>query len=69
MNAVAPGPVATPLTKETFGEEDEDPNRPPLERNATPEEIAASFLFLATHASAQMTGQVLHPDGGLMING
>lgn len=69
VNAVAPGPVATPLTKETFGEEDEDPNRPPLERNATPEEVAASFLFLATHASAQMTGQVLHPDGGLMING
>jgi NAD(P)-dependent dehydrogenase (short-subunit alcohol dehydrogenase family) len=69
VNAVAPGPVATPLTKETFNEEEEDPNKPPLERNATPEEVAASFLFLATEASAQITGQVLHPNGGLIING
>ncbi len=69
INAVAPGPVATPLTKETFGEEDEDPNKPPFERNATPEEIAASFLFLAGNGAAQITGQVLHPNGGLIVNG
>ena len=50
-------------------EEDEDQNKPPLERNASPEEVAASFLFLATDASAQITGQVLHPNGGLIING
>ncbi|SDR11085.1 NAD(P)-dependent dehydrogenase, short-chain alcohol dehydrogenase family [Chryseobacterium soldanellicola] len=69
VNAVAPGPVATPLTKETFGEEEEDPNKPPFERNATPEEVAASFLFLATDAAAQITGQVLHPNGGIIVNG
>jgi NAD(P)-dependent dehydrogenase (short-subunit alcohol dehydrogenase family) len=69
VNAVAPGPVATPLTEETFGEEEEDPNKPPFERNATPEEIAASFLFLASAASAQITGQVLHPNGGIIVNG
>jgi NAD(P)-dependent dehydrogenase (short-subunit alcohol dehydrogenase family) len=69
VNAVAPGPVATPLTKETFGDEEEDPNKPPLERNATPEEVAFSFLFLATDASSQITGQVLHPNGGLIVNG
>jgi len=69
VNAVAPGPVATPLTENTFGEEKEDPNQPPFERNATPDEIATSFLFLATDAAAQMTGQVLHPNGGLIING
>lgn len=69
VNAVAPGPVATPLTKETFGEEEEDLSKPPLERNASPEEVAASFLFLATDASAQITGQVLHPNGGLIVNG
>jgi NAD(P)-dependent dehydrogenase (short-subunit alcohol dehydrogenase family) len=40
INAVAPGPVATPLTKETFDEKEEDPNKPPLDRNATPEEVA-----------------------------
>ena len=52
VNAVAPGPVATPLTEKTFGEEEEDQDKPPFERNASTEEIATSFLFLATHASA-----------------
>ncbi|WP_294231500.1 SDR family oxidoreductase, partial [uncultured Chryseobacterium sp.] len=37
--------------------------------NASPEEIASCFLFLATDAAAQMTGQVLHPNGGLIVNG
>ena len=69
VNAVAPGPVATPLTEKTFGEEEDDENKPPLERNASTEEIAASYLFLATNSSAQFTGQVLHPNGGLIVNG
>ena len=68
VNAVAPGPVATPLTKATFGEQDDDSDKPPFERNATAEEVATSFLFLATDASSQMTGQVLHPNGGLIIS-
>lgn len=68
VNAVAPGPVATPLTKETFGEEKEDESKPPLQRNASTEEIAPSYLFLATEA-AQITGQVLHPNGGIIVNG
>lgn len=69
VNAVAPGPVATPLTEKTFGEEEDDQSKPPLERNANTDEIASSYLFLASDASAQMTGQVLHPNGGLIING
>lgn len=69
VNAVAPGPVATPLTEKTFGEEEEDDNKPPLERNASPEEIATSFLFLVSDDAAQITGQVLHPNGGIIING
>lgn len=69
INAVAPGPVATPLTEETFDEKKENPNKPPLERNATPEEIAFSFLFLAGKDASQITGQVLHPNGGLIVNG
>ncbi|WP_261511804.1 SDR family oxidoreductase [Chryseobacterium paludis] len=69
INAVAPGPVATPLTKETFDEEKEDPNKPPFQRNAKPEEVAGSFLFLASQDSVQITGQVLHPNGGLIVNG
>ena len=69
VNAVAPGPVATPLTKETFGEDEEDQSKPPLQRNATEEEIATSFLFLASDQAVQITGQVLHPNGGLIVNG
>lgn len=69
VNAVAPGPVATPLTKETFGEEEEDKSKPPFERNASTEEIASSYLFLASDSAAQMTGQVLHPNGGIIVNG
>uniref|UniRef100_A0AAU6WJV0 SDR family oxidoreductase n=1 Tax=Chryseobacterium endophyticum TaxID=1854762 RepID=A0AAU6WJV0_9FLAO len=69
VNAVAPGPVATPLTEETFGEEKEDLSKPPFERNASPEEVAHSFLFLACRDSAQMSGQVLHPNGGLIVSG
>lgn len=69
VNAVAPGPVTTPLTKETFDEEKEDKNKPPFERNATPEEIATSFLFLASKEAAQFTGQVFHPNGGIVVNG
>jgi len=69
VNAVAPGPVATPLTEKTFGDEEDDRNKPPFERNACTEEVATSFLFLATDASAQMTGQVLHPNGGLIVSG
>jgi len=69
VNAVAPGPVATPLTKETFGDEEEDKSKPPLQRNATEEEIATSFLFLASDQAVQITGQVLHPNGGLIVNG
>jgi NAD(P)-dependent dehydrogenase (short-subunit alcohol dehydrogenase family) len=69
INAVAPGPVATPLTEKTFGEEEENESKPPLERNASTDEVATSFLFLATDASVQITGQVLHPNGGLIVNG
>ncbi|WP_347216250.1 SDR family oxidoreductase [Chryseobacterium sp.] len=69
INAVAPGPVATPLTKETFDEKEENPNKPPLDRNATPEEVAYSFLFLASDDAAQITGQVIHPNGGIIVNG
>jgi NAD(P)-dependent dehydrogenase (short-subunit alcohol dehydrogenase family) len=69
INAVAPGPVATPLTKKTFGEQEEDESKPPLQRNASPEEVATSFLFLASDDAAQITGQVLHPNGGIIING
>jgi NAD(P)-dependent dehydrogenase (short-subunit alcohol dehydrogenase family) len=41
----------------------------PMERAGEPEEIAPSYVFLASDDSSFMTGQVLHPNGGEVING
>ena len=70
VNAVAPGPVWTPLIPSTFSPEHvakfgEDV---PLGRPAEPDEIAPCFVFLAAEDSAFFVGQVLHPNGGEVIN-
>ena len=41
----------------------------PLGRPGQPEEVALSYVFLASDDSSYMTGQVLHPNGGEVING
>ena len=71
VNAVAPGPVWTPLIAATFPPEDVSTfgSKVPLERPAQPSEIAPSYVFLASRDSSYMTGQVLHPNGGEIING
>jgi len=72
VNAVAPGPIWTPLNPcggstpekmETFGEDT------PIGRPGQPNEVAPSFLFLACEDSRYMSGQVLHPNGGTIVNG
>lgn len=71
VNAVAPGPVWTPLIPatsspdkvRTFGSD------VPLKRPGQPEEIAPCYVFLASADSSYMTGQVLHPNGGEVVNG
>ena len=70
VNAVAPGPIWTPLLTsfpekkiKTFGE------NTPMGRPGQPDEIAPSYLFLATDDSSYMSGQVLHPNGGRIVNG
>jgi len=71
VNGVAPAPVWTPLIPstfpakevETFGS-DVPPGRP-----GQPEEIEPSYVFLASDDSSYMTGQVLHPNGGTIVNG
>ncbi len=71
VNGVAPGPVWTPLIPsmfpakevETFGSD------VPLGRAGQPEEIAPSYVFLASDDSSYMTGQILHPNGGTIVNG
>lgn len=72
VNAVAPGPIWTPLNPcggaseeklKHFGE------RTPMGRPGQPNEVAPAFLFLACKDSSYMSGQVLHPNGGTIVNG
>ncbi|MGA9581069.1 MAG: SDR family oxidoreductase [Allosphingosinicella sp.] len=72
VNAVAPGPIWTPLNP--FGgqppEEIPDFGKDvPMGRPGQPNEVAPSFLFLACEDSSYMAGQVLHPNGGTVVNG
>lgn len=71
VNAVAPGPVWTPLIPSTFKARKVATfgSDVPMERAGEPEEIAPSFVFLASDDASFMTGQVLHPNGGEIING
>jgi NAD(P)-dependent dehydrogenase (short-subunit alcohol dehydrogenase family) len=71
VNAVAPGPIWTPLIPATFpGEKVETfGSDTALGRTGQPEEVATCFLFLASDDSSYMTGQVLHPNGGTIVNG
>lgn len=71
VNAVAPGPIWTPLIPSTFEADEvaEFGAKEPLGRAGQPDEIAPSFVFLASADSSYMTGQVLHPNGGEIVNG
>jgi NAD(P)-dependent dehydrogenase (short-subunit alcohol dehydrogenase family) len=67
VNAVAPGPIWTPLNPSGGQPKDKLPEfgkDTPMGRPGQPNEVAPSFLFLACEDSSYMTGQVLHPDGG-----
>jgi NAD(P)-dependent dehydrogenase (short-subunit alcohol dehydrogenase family) len=70
VNAVAPGPVWTPLIPASFpGEKVEKFGKDiPLGRPAQPVEIAPCYVFLASKEAVFLTGQVLHPNGGAVIN-
>ncbi|MEJ7735855.1 MAG: SDR family oxidoreductase [Chitinophagaceae bacterium] len=72
VNAVAPGPIWTPLIAATFDEEKvaKHGSDSPMKRSGEPVETAPSYLFLAcNNDSSYITGQVLHPNGGEIING
>ncbi len=71
VNGVAPGPIWTPLIPSTFPPEEVESfgSDVPLGRPGQPEEIASSFVFLASDDSSYMTGQILHPNGGTVVNG
>ncbi|MDO5524082.1 MAG: SDR family oxidoreductase [Bacteroidia bacterium] len=71
VNAVAPGPIWTPLIASSFGKKkvSEFGSDTPLRRAGEPNEVASCFLFLASEDSSYMSGQCLHPNGGEIING
>ena len=71
VNGVAPGPIWTPLIPSTFPEEKVATfgADTPLGRAGQPDEVAPSYVFLASKDSSYMTGQILHPNGGSVING
>ena len=70
VNAVAPGPVWTPLIPASFSQEEVDAfgQNTPMKRPGQPVEIAPAYVFLAADDSSYMTGQVLHPNGGVIVN-
>ena len=71
VNAVAPGPIWTPLIPSTFPTEKVETfgSNVPMKRAGQPEEVAPCYVFLASGDSSYMTGQVLHPNGGTVVNG
>lgn len=71
VNAVAPGPIWTPLIPSTFPEDKVASfgKQVPMQRAGQPEEIAPSYVFLASNDSSYISGQVIHPNGGTVVNG
>lgn len=69
VNAVAPGPIWTPLIPASFDAEKVSTHGgdTPLGRPGQPNEVASCFVFLASEEASYMTGQVLHPNGGEMV--
>jgi NAD(P)-dependent dehydrogenase (short-subunit alcohol dehydrogenase family) len=71
VNAVAPGPIWTPLIPASFSEERTAQHgaHVPMGRPGQPDDVAPCYIFLASQDAAYMSGQVLHPNGGTVING
>lgn len=70
VNAVAPGPIWTPLIPSTFPADHVATfgSDVPMRRAGEPEEVAPAYVFSASNDSSYMTGQVLHPNGGEIVN-
>jgi NAD(P)-dependent dehydrogenase (short-subunit alcohol dehydrogenase family) len=71
VNAVAPGPIWTPLIASSFEPQKvaKHGSDVPMKRPGEPSEVAPSYLFLASEDSSYITGQVIHPNGGEIVNG
>lgn len=71
VNAVAPGPIWTPLIPSTFDAKtvSEFGGAQPMKRPGQPEELAPAYVYLASDDSSYVSGQVIHINGGEIING
>jgi NAD(P)-dependent dehydrogenase (short-subunit alcohol dehydrogenase family) len=71
VNGVAPGPIWTPLIPSTFSPEQVSKfgASTPMKRAGQPEELAPAYVFLASEDSSYMAGQILHVNGGTVVNG
>jgi NAD(P)-dependent dehydrogenase (short-subunit alcohol dehydrogenase family) len=71
VNGVAPGPIWTPLIPSTFPKEKVEKfgESQPLGRVGQPDEVAPCYVFLASRDASYMSGQILHPNGGEVVNG
>jgi NAD(P)-dependent dehydrogenase (short-subunit alcohol dehydrogenase family) len=74
VNAVAPGPVWTPLQPATLGQHDPQSlenfgSETPMGRAGQPSELGPVYVFLASADSSYISGQVIHPNGGTMVGG
>ncbi|MCC5889472.1 MAG: SDR family oxidoreductase [Alkalibacterium sp.] len=69
VNAVAPGPIWTPLIPATIGSSYEEHGGVPLDRPGQPFELAPAYVYLASSDSSYVTGQTIHVNGGTVVNG
>ncbi len=71
VNGVAPGPIWTPLIPSTFPKDKVESfgEQVQMGRAGQPEEVAPSYVFLASDDASYMSGQILHPNGGDVVNG
>jgi NAD(P)-dependent dehydrogenase (short-subunit alcohol dehydrogenase family) len=70
VNAVAPGPIWTPLIPASFNEKEVKNfgKKSPMQRAGQPNEVAGAFTWLASKEASYVTGQVMHPNGGYIVN-
>lgn len=71
VNGVAPGPIWTPLIPSSFSEEHVSHfgEHETMKRAGQPYEVAPAYVFLASEDSSYITGQIIHPNGGEIVNG
>lgn len=71
VNGVAPGPIWTPLIPSSFDEKkvSQFGSNVPMQRPGQPYELAPAYVYLASSDSAYVTGQMMHVNGGVIVNG